>query len=112
MTTPAKNPAGRPRKATKRPPKEAAKLLKQRDEMAARFYKEATIMPMIGRWAASEALADLLIQQRVMVEARVKGELGADEGRTLTSLAGTIIKLYDRLKLNQGEVDTLEEDEL
>lgn len=69
------------------------------EKLAAAFEKESPIESPAARAALAESAAILIAHQRILFSREALGTLGAEESRTLPSIASNVRRILDTLKL-------------
>lgn len=79
------------------------------ERLAARFVADSPIESMAAKNALSESAAILLAHQRILFAREALGTLGAEESRTLPSIASNVRRILDTLKLTDPPEEELED---
>ncbi len=86
-----------------------AKIAASVDKMAAEFAKESPIESRAAKAALAESVAILISHQRILFAREALGTLGAEESRTLPSIASNVRRILDTLKLTEEPPEKLED---
>ena len=86
-----------------------AQIASKVDKLAAAFEKESPIESRAAAAALAESAAILISHQRILFAREALGKLGAEESRTLPSIASNVRRILDTLKLTEEPPEQLED---
>tara|TARA_Y100001938_G_scaffold101247_1_gene138348 strand:- start:3199 stop:3525 length:327 start_codon:yes stop_codon:yes gene_type:complete len=79
------------------------------EKLAAQFEKDSPIESVAAKSALAESAAILISHQRILFAREALGTLGAEESRTLPSIASNVRRILDTLKLTEEPPEQLED---
>lgn len=79
------------------------------EKLAAQFERDSPIESDAARFALAESAAILISHQRILFAREALGTLGAEESRTLPSIASNVRRILDTLKLTEEPPEQIED---